>query len=109
ENSGGDVGTNGNLHVQGSVDVHGNLYTPREGVGACTAGAVTGLSGTCDPADPTCRGSMIDGMVHLPKAGLFPITSFSTTPATGTVTVNGSLLGGATGTPATALAPCTTP
>jgi len=91
---GGDVGTNGNLEVQGgSVDVHGNLYTPREGVGACTAGSLTGLTGTCDPADPACHGSAIDSMVHLPKAVIFPIPSFSTVPGTNTVTVNAATLG----------------
>ena len=36
--TGGDVGTNGNLTISGSVDVEGNLYTPRTGVGACTSG-----------------------------------------------------------------------
>jgi Tfp pilus assembly protein PilX len=42
---GGDIGSNGNIYIGGSVDVGGNIYTPLEGVGACTAGAVTGLSG----------------------------------------------------------------
>ena len=32
--------------IQGSVDVQGHLYTPRLGVGACTAGAITGESVT---------------------------------------------------------------
>jgi Tfp pilus assembly protein PilX len=42
--SGGNVGTNGNLSIGGTVDVYGNLYTPRTGVGACSAGAITALS-----------------------------------------------------------------
>jgi hypothetical protein len=33
---GGDVGTNGNLDIQGHVDVKGNLSSPVQGVGACT-------------------------------------------------------------------------
>jgi Tfp pilus assembly protein PilX len=103
EASGGDVGTNGNLHVEGSVDINGNLYTPREGVGSCTAGSVTGLSGTCDPSDPTCVGSSIQSMVHLPKAVMFPIPTFSTVPGTNTVTVNAATLGS---TPVTAAAVC---
>ncbi len=37
--TGGDVGTNGNLTISGSVDVGGNLYTPRTGVGTCTNGS----------------------------------------------------------------------
>ena len=101
----GDVGTNGNLHVQGSVDVNGNLYTARPGVGACTAGAVTGLTGTCDPsADPTCHSSMIQGLVSLPKPVIFPIPAFSTVPGTNTVTVNAATLGN---TVANAQAVCT--
>ena len=42
--TGGDVGTNGNLAIGGSVDVQGNLYTPRTGVGSCTGGAVDALT-----------------------------------------------------------------
>lgn len=91
--SDGDVGTNGNLHVQGSVDVNGNLYTARPGVGSCTAGAVTGLTGTCDPTDPSCTGSMIQGLVSLPKPVIYPVPSFSTSPGTNTVTVDAALLG----------------
>jgi hypothetical protein len=41
---GGDVGTNGNLSISGSVDVQGNLYSPRTGVGTCDEGAVTALT-----------------------------------------------------------------
>ena len=42
--SGGDVGSNGNLTISGSVEVQGNLYTPRTGVGTCEEGAVTALT-----------------------------------------------------------------
>jgi len=90
---GGDIGTNGNMHVDGSVDVNGNLYTARPGVGACTAGAVTGLTGTCDPSDPSCQSSMIQGLVSLPKPVMFPLPNFSTIPGTNNVTVNAALLG----------------
>jgi len=38
--SDGNVGTNGNYNGGGSI--HGSLSTPRTGVGACAAGAVTG-------------------------------------------------------------------
>jgi hypothetical protein len=41
----GNVGTNGNLTEVGKqTDIHGSLSTPRKGVGACTAGNVTGLT-----------------------------------------------------------------
>ena len=46
DNEGGDIGTNGNMHIQGSVDVHGNLYSPNTGVGDCTEGNVTAESTT---------------------------------------------------------------
>ncbi|MQA29643.1 MAG: hypothetical protein GEU82_07375 [Luteitalea sp.] len=44
EDSSGNVGTNGNMQIAGSVEVQGNLYTPRTGVGTCSAGAVTALT-----------------------------------------------------------------
>jgi hypothetical protein len=44
DQDGGDVGTNGNMSISGNVDVYGNLYTPRAGVGDCSEGAVTALT-----------------------------------------------------------------
>ena len=45
-NKGGDVGTNGNMLIDGgAVNVYGNLSTPRTGVGACNQGNITALSG----------------------------------------------------------------
>jgi hypothetical protein len=90
ESTGGDVGTNGNLHIWGSVDVQGNLYTPKSGVGTCTAGAVTGLT---DGGSSTVEGSM----VPLPTVVNYPMPVFSATPPTTAVTLDGSLMG----TPAT--------
>jgi hypothetical protein len=66
EDEGGDVGTNGNLQIQGSVEVQGNLYTPRTGVGSCEEGAVTALTET-GSADVT--GSII----QLPTAVTYPL------------------------------------
>lgn len=43
-NSGGNIGTNGNLTIGGHVDVHGSLSSPRTGVGSCTSGSVTALT-----------------------------------------------------------------
>ena len=81
QDSGGDVGTNGNLQINGSVAVEGNLYSPRTGVGTCAAGAVNALSET-GTADVT--GSMI----QLPTALTFPPPEFSVIPPTNTVTIN---------------------
>ena len=63
--SGGDVGTNGNLEISGHVDVNGNLYSPRSGVGACTIGNVTALT---ESGQATVSGST----VKLPTAVVYP-------------------------------------
>ena len=70
--SGGDVGTNGNLTINGSVDVGGQLYTPRTGIGACTNGANGAIDGLTEGGSATVEG----GMVKLPAAISYP------TPAT---------------------------
>lgn len=93
ENSGGDVGTNGNLIIQGSTEVQGNLYTPRTGVGACTAGAVTGLTvvGSADLcAAPPCV-SVSDSMIQLPTEVHPPLPTF-TVSLLPTVTINAATL-----------------
>ena len=63
--TGGDVGTNGNLTIGGSVDVMGNLYTPRTGVGACVNGAVDALTAS---GSATVGGSI----TKLPGAVAYP-------------------------------------
>ena len=70
----GDVGTNGNMTVSGgSASIFGNLYTPRIGVGSCTAGNITALTETGavlknqDGSDKNPQEA-----VHLPKAVKFP-------------------------------------
>jgi len=63
--TGGNVGTNGNLTIGGSVAVQGNLYTPRTGVGSCTANAVDALTET---GHATVSGSI----VQLPAAVSYP-------------------------------------
>jgi len=63
--SGGSVGTNGNLSLGGTVDVYGNLSTPRTGVGSCEEGAVTALTET--------GGANLSGeTIHLPQAKSYP-------------------------------------
>ncbi len=65
ENMDGDVGSNGNLTINGgAASVEGNLYTPRSGVGTCAAGAVTAFTGST---------ATIDGsVVQLPKPVIYP-------------------------------------
>lgn len=89
EASGGDVGTNGNLQIQGSVDVQGNLYSPRTGVGTCTEGAVNALT-------ETGSANVSGSVVQLPTAVTYPAPVFAVTPPTNTVTVNAALLSNAT-------------
>lgn len=82
--TGGNVGTNGNLEVQGSTDVQGNLYTPRAGVGSCTANAVDALSeiGSAD-----VRGSI----VQLPGTVVYPTPPApSPLPSTTAVSITSS-------------------
>jgi hypothetical protein len=83
-NSGGNVGTNGNLTIGGSVDVYGNLYTPRSGVGACTAGSVTALTET---GSANVGGST----VPLPGTMAYPTPQLpSPLPGTSSISINSS-------------------
>jgi len=79
-NSGGNVGTNGNMSIGGSVDVHGSLSSPRTGVGSCDEGAMTALS--------TTGHATVDGnnLIQLPQAMNFenPDPPSPMPPASGT-------------------------
>jgi hypothetical protein len=84
--NGGDVGTNGNLYIEGSVDVKGDLYTPNTGVGTCTNGHITGLtegggatvSGNGDPTE-------MDMPKPLPKMVPFPTPTMPAYSTLGTM------------------------
>jgi hypothetical protein len=82
---GGDVGTNGNLQIEGHVDVQGNLSSPRTGVGACTEGAVTALT-------ETGSATVEDSIIQLPTAVTYPAPVFSATPPTTLVTLNAATM-----------------
>jgi hypothetical protein len=62
--SGGAVGTNGNLNLGGSVTIAGTLSTPRSGVGACSSGSVTAMTGT--------QANVTGGLIQLPQAKVYP-------------------------------------
>ncbi|MBI3262727.1 MAG: pilus assembly PilX N-terminal domain-containing protein, partial [Acidobacteria bacterium] len=82
--TGGNVGTNGNLQIQGSVSIDGNLYTPRTGVGTCTANAVDALS-------ETGSASVMGSLVQLPSTVVYPTPPLpSPLPPTNSVTINGT-------------------
>lgn len=74
--SGGNVGTNGNLSIGGHVDVHGSLSTPRTGVGACTDGAVTALT---ESGSATVDNN---ALVQLPQTVVFPTPTYAVPPNT---------------------------
>jgi hypothetical protein len=81
-NSGGNVGTNGNLDENGGPTIiYGSLSTPRSGVGSCATGAVTALtlSGSSPPTG---------GLVELPQAVSYPPPTPPSPPPTGDFTVN---------------------
>ena len=91
-NSGGNVGTNGNLDENGGPTViHGSLSTPRSGVGSCTTGAVTALT-LSGSSPPTA------GLVELPQPITYPPPTVPDPPPTGNVTVNGGSTTKAPGT-----------
>jgi hypothetical protein len=71
-NSGGNVGTNGNLTEGGGADIYGTLSSPRVGVGACSDGNVNALSSsggaTVNGHNPPQAGDIL----QLPQAVLMP-------------------------------------
>jgi len=96
---GGDVGTNGNLQIAGTVTVQGNLVTPRTGVGACTQGNVTALT-------ETVHATVQDSEIKLPTAIVYPTP---TIPAySGLLGVTNALLPGTTLTTCALLGPTLT-
>ena len=91
--SGGDVGTNGNMNITGNVTVNGNLYTPRPGVGSCTAGNITGLTGNLCGGSP-CTAGVTGSMVKLPSTVIYPPPVFTTVPPNNTTVTITDPLGG---------------
>ena len=93
---GGNVGTNGNLTITGSADVGGNLYTPRTGVGTCSANAVEGLTegGSAQvhgsmvqlPAEIAYPDPTIPGPSLLPTVSLSGVDAVTTCPSLGLTT-----------------------
>ncbi|HXT30287.1 MAG TPA: pilus assembly PilX N-terminal domain-containing protein [Vicinamibacterales bacterium] len=61
--SGGNVGTNGNMSIGGHVDVHGSLSSPRTGIGTCEEGAT--MTALTQAGSATVDGN---NLVQLPQA-----------------------------------------
>jgi len=91
--SGGSVGTNGNLGESGTAHIWGTLSTPRVGVGACSEGNVDALSASghasvC-PNPPTCSQQ---GVLQLPQAVVLPTPTVPTGVPTTAYNGNGQTL-----------------
>jgi hypothetical protein len=83
--SGGHVGTNGNLELQGSnTQIYGSLSTPRTGVGGCTAGNVTGATVQGNGA------TVHEGLIELPQVVEYPPPPIPTGVPTTDVTMDNS-------------------
>jgi PilX N-terminal len=117
-NSGGNVGTNGNLTEGGSADIYGTLSSPRVGVGACSSGNVNALSSsggaTINGHDPPQAGDIL----QLPQAISLPTPTVPagvpTTPydGNGQTLLNGASVGNVSvnaGSTLTLGAPCPAP
>jgi Tfp pilus assembly protein PilX len=100
--SGGNVGTNGNLTEGGGADIYGTLSSPRVGIGNCSAGNVSALSSsggaTVNGHNPPTPGDI----VNLPQAVSMPLppvpagvptTSFN---GNGQTLLNGASVGNVT-------------
>jgi len=95
QNYAGNVGTNGNQSDSGNnVEIYGSLSTPRVGVGSCTSGNVTALSGSST--------QIAGGIIELPQAINLPMP---TIPAAGTTNINSTTTLCPTSAPA--VSPCT--
>lgn len=101
-NSGGNVGSNGNLTEGGGADIYGTLSTPRVGIGNCSAGNVSALSSsggaTVNGHNPPQAGDILQlpQSVTLPPptvpAGV-PTTSYD---GNGQTLLNGASVGNVT-------------
>ena len=63
--TGGRVGTNGNLNVNGNAQIWGTLSTPRTGVGKCKNGSIVALTATG-------QAEVHEGLIQLPQALEYP-------------------------------------
>jgi hypothetical protein len=90
--SGGNVGTNGNLTEAGGATINGTLSTPRVGVGSCSSGNVDALSssGGASITGPVgCSGNLNCAVIQLPQAVNMP-TPAAPNPMPPTTSYNGN-------------------
>jgi Tfp pilus assembly protein PilX len=91
-NSGGNVGSNGNLTEGGGADIYGTLSTPRVGIGNCSAGNVSALSSsggaTVNGHNPPQPGDIL----QLPQTVTLPPPTVPAGVPTGVYSGNGQFL-----------------
>ena len=71
-NSGGNVGTNGNMTESGSADIYGTLSSPRVGIGGCSAGNVDALSSSGSATLNGNKPPQLGDVLQLPQAIVMP-------------------------------------
>ena len=72
-NSGGNVGTNGNLTEGGGADIYGTLSSPRVGIGDCSAGNVSALSSSGGATVNNHNPPLAGDIVNLPQTVSMPL------------------------------------
>jgi hypothetical protein len=87
--SGGHVGTNGNLSEGGGADIFGMLSSPRVGIGSCSSGNVDALSTSGGATVNGHSPPTVDDIIHLPAAVTLPAVTVPTGVPTGNVSGNG--------------------
>jgi hypothetical protein len=110
DNTGGDVGTNGNLDIAGHVDVKGNLSSPITGVGSCTNNGGVASTALTSTGAATVEGGAplkLPQTVMLPTPKTPALTPYSTpvTLGAGNVTDACKILNGSTNIPPLATDP----
>jgi len=94
-NSGGNVGTNGNMTESGSADIYGTLSTPRVGVGDCSDGNVDALSSSGSATINNHKPPLPGDVVQLPQAIALPTPPVPAGVPTGNYAGPMTLLNGA--------------
>jgi Tfp pilus assembly protein PilX len=100
-NSGGNVGTNGNMTESGSADIFGTLSSPRVGIGDCSDGNVDALSSSGGATINGNKPPLPGDVIQLPQAITLPTPAVpagvpTTAYAGGSPILNGASVGNVT-------------
>ena len=95
-NSGGNVGTNGNMTESGSADIFGTLSSPRVGIGACSNGNVDAYSSSGGATINGHAPPLAGDVIQLPQAISLPTPTVPVGVPTNLVNGNGQVYQGLT-------------